>query len=240
MMRFALPKTLPQATIAAGITFSSLRTVNRDLVTAINTAFAEAQNNGEKCKTWFGIDVDAHATVVAAMTKMHDFANGHAILTLVVKDTSEAGADSNAYAWPQGDRSVQGQYILNLGVGFGELEDNKVKLTNPDGNGQALQTIAHELCHLVFNANIPHACPDAYTEEKYREDALSLAKDKSGWAAWNAENYGYFIEACSPSRILDKSQSHNGFGHCTCRSRRRSAQSLFTAGRPWRICNGVS
>jgi hypothetical protein len=63
--------------------------------------------------------------------------------------------------------------------------------------GQCLKTIAHELSHLVFGANINPPTPQAYLDECYREDALHLAGNDTAWASYNADNYGYFIEQCS-------------------------------------------
>jgi hypothetical protein len=200
MMRFGLPSKLPAAATAAGVTRTSLTKINKRLVDGINAAHAELTNNGAICQKWFGAaDLVHRATVLAAMNRMVVAANGHATITLAMKAEAEYGANSNAYVWPQGTRARDGQFILNLGSGFGTVYSSPtIALKLATGDGQALKTIAHELAHLLFGANQAPDCPVAYRPEQYREAALVAATNDVAHASWNADNYGYFIEACAP------------------------------------------
>ncbi|MBN9560226.1 MAG: hypothetical protein J0H14_05785 [Alphaproteobacteria bacterium] len=198
-MRIAIQQqTFTPAMTQAGITASNVKKVGPVLVTAINNAYTDVVNRGPAYRRWFGGMAANWGVVMANMTTMRDFANGAATVTLVVKATSQVGANSNAYAWGQGNRSSIGQYILNLGSSFGiPYSGNQVQLTHNTTQGQCLQTISHELSHLVFGANINPPTPTAYTTEHYLDDALDLAGNDPVWASYNADNYGYFIEACS-------------------------------------------
>ncbi len=103
-----------------------------------------------------------------------------------------------AYAWPQHGRHRNiGQYLLYVADSFGVHQACAAALLGAHYNNklEVFRTIVHEMCHLVFHANIPPECPNHYANEHYCQDARDLADYNPAWAAWNADNYAYFISS---------------------------------------------
>jgi hypothetical protein len=199
MMRFANIPQLLSLPALNGMNQRQLQYANKVLVNGINVAYKQAKAGGPAFNRWFGGMLAPRAIIRENMHRMKTFANGTATLTFILKTVSP----SEAYAWSQGGRSIYGQYILNVGSDFGNTHSDVVLVNNHAG-GEIIRLVAHELCHLVFGANIHPPAPAAYSGpnpkggEWYGSDALDLVMNvDQTWAAWNAENYAFFIEACS-------------------------------------------
>jgi hypothetical protein len=165
----------------------------------VHRAVVAAQGNagarGAEFRAWFGGYAAHHGTVCRNMNRMRAAVDSVATFTFT---SAAAPPGWQAYAWPQHGRHRNvGQYLVYLADSFGVLQDCAAALLGAHYNNklEAFRTVVHEMCHLVFHANIGPECPAGYEREHYCQDARDLADNDPAWAAWNADNYAYFISS---------------------------------------------
>lgn len=133
------------------------------------------------------------ATVQAAVSKvltaMDRFLNETSNTVTVQSKGKDAEANDYAYVWPDLGRTKEtGQWFVYLGPKF-----SSAPLTGSGVKSVPLLTLAHEMSHHFGTNGF-----DPYKKEKYDGAGIALATSDPAYAAANADNYGYFIEAVGP------------------------------------------
>lgn len=170
----------------------------KSVVKGIAQAPARAIATNPDFVRWFGSG-PAQALARTKLTQFADSFNRIHLLT-ITRRSMRADADEYAHVYTGGRAPTTASFIY-LGPQF-DTEPSAwctTTLTNYSKPRNQVETLAHELSHLIILTN-----SGSYRNEYYEDHAWNLAlgtesicATKPDYAAYNADNYGFFIEACS-------------------------------------------
>ena len=177
----------------AQITQRQFKPIWDSMVRGVNAALVNATARGPEFRRWFGGYAARRDIVLTKLNRFTTFLNGPNSVIIQPRAFDPTATDyAHTY---QLAHSATGQWIVYLGPSFNSTPSvwTTTNMAHPGIAGNQVITIAHELSHAILGANKPAR----FYEEFYEEEAQELADRDPEYAAWNADNYGFFIEACS-------------------------------------------
>ena len=175
------------------ITRAQMKPIWASMVRGVNAALANATARGPEYRRWFGGYAARGDIVVPKLTQFVTFLNGSNSVIIQPRVFTPTATDyAHTY---QMAHSVTGQWIVYLGPSFNFAPSpwTLANMANPSVQGNQVITLAHELSHALLDTNKPAR----FYDEHYEDNAELLAGVDPEYAAWNADNYGFFIEACT-------------------------------------------
>jgi hypothetical protein len=179
-------------TAHALVTQQQFKPIWSGMVRGVNAALTNATARGPEFRHWFGGYAARRDIVLAKMTRFVTFLTSPNTVIIQPRIFDPTATDyGHTYQLPH---STTGQWIVYLGPSFNNQPSvwTAANMANPGVQGNQVITIAHEMSHAILGTNKP----DRFYDEHYEAAALALAGDDPEYAAWNADNYGFFIEAC--------------------------------------------
>ena len=177
----------------AQITQAQMRPIWNSMVIGVNAALGNVTNRGAPYRRWFGGYAARRDIVLSKLTRFVSFLNGNNLVIIQPRAFDPTATDyAHTYQMPH---SNIGQWIIYLGPSFNQMPSRWTldNMRRRGLQGNQVITIAHELSHAILDTNKPAR----FYNEHYEAEAEALAGSDPEYAAWNADNYGFFIEACS-------------------------------------------
>ena len=190
---------LPEANPAWAADKKTIQDTGAKMITAVHTALGRINAAGfatdaqfQRCFCAAAQAGQANAvrtTVRTILSAMDNFLSNTSNTVTIKTKAVRAEAGDYAYVYPDlGRVGDVGQWFIYLGPQF-----NSTPLPGSGVRDVRLLTLAHELSHhFGTNAVTP------YKTEHYDGAGLALTTSNPPYAANNADNYGYFIEAVAP------------------------------------------
>lgn len=178
----------------AQITPQQFKPVWAGMVQGVNAALASVTARGPAYRQWFGGLAARRDIVLPKMTRLVNFLNSANTVTVQPRAFNPvANSYGHTYQLPHG---TVGQWFIYIGPAFsvGPSAWATANMAQATVLRHQVSTIAHELSHAILGTNKPAR----FYDEHYEADAITLAGDDPEYAAWNASNYGFFVEACMP------------------------------------------